>query len=210
MKLVLPTILTLCCAAVLFLLDPTRQRGSMIDPGSLAPSAMPERVGPWVRLDSDETLPHAYPPHNLVWERVTTYQPASTESGDAAFVHVIIAQDRRDLLAYEPSYAMRAGGWSSESAETTDGLNASQHSRREGLLKETLTIETAYILPGVWGPDRSIIDDAHPHGSGWPGPGAMVQLLTSSPLVQDPSSLRDLVKNTAAELAAAMDSGQAP
>ncbi|MGD1916417.1 MAG: hypothetical protein ACFCBV_09555 [Phycisphaerales bacterium] len=209
MKLVLPTILTLCCSVVILLVDPARQRGSMIEPSDIAPSAMPDRVGAWLRSNSNEELPHAYPPHNEVWERVTVYRPQGVETADAAFVRVIIAQDRRDLLAYEPSYAMRIGGWTPEGAEATNGLTVSRHARREGPLREMLTIETAYVAPGEWGASRGVIDDAQPDGPGWPGPGAVVQLLTTSP-AEDPGALRQMVRDTAAELAAAMAPERAP
>lgn len=210
MNRVFPVILLLVVAAGVLVIDPARRAGEMIEPHRLAPDELPQQVGQWVRSKDVDELPRAYPPHNEIWSRTTRYQRAGLDGVETAFVRVVIAQDYRNLLAFEPEYAMRAGGWTSERTQAANGLHATQHARRDGLLKETLRVETAYIAPGVWGPDRSLSEGARPIGPGWPGPGSMVQLLTTAPLAEDTTELRSLIKSVASALSTRLAQDASP
>lgn len=210
MKRTLPIIALFLVVAGVVVIDPARRMGEMIEPRNLAPAELPEEVGQWLRVEGDDELPRAYPPHNAVWTRTTRYQPQGFEGLQTAFVRVVIASDRRDLLAFEPEHAMRAGGWATQGARAAHGLRVTTHARRGELLDETLQVETAYVSPGAWGQRRDIVNGVRPEGPGWPGPGALVQLLRTSPVVEDADGLRAMVKDLAGELSSQLERGATP
>ena len=210
MKRLLPILVTMTIAVGLFVIDPVRHAEPAIDPSRLAVEDMPATIGPWLREGAPDVLPRAYAPRNEVWESVTSYRPRTYEGPGSAYVRIVIAQDRRDLLAYEPAHAMRAGGWSSIDGELHDGLWQTQHTRREGLLSERVILCTAYVAPGGWGASAHVLDETRPAGSGWPGPAALVQVLTTAPVAADPTALHAFAQDLATALSARLAGGERP
>ena len=194
MKRVLPTILTIVLAAGLWLGDPVRRGEPPLDPTSIDPGQQPGVVGMWQMAQAAVALPRAFPPHYAVSERVWVYE-TSARSDRKAFVRIIVAQDRRDLLAFEPTHAMRAGGWQPKSASVVEGLWHTRHVRSAQLLSETVILDTAFVLPRGWTAQYEIIEDTATLGPGWPGPGAIVQLI--APEGYETNALRRLVKSIA-------------
>ncbi|MFI4883187.1 MAG: hypothetical protein ACIAQU_11445 [Phycisphaerales bacterium JB064] len=200
MKRVLPTILTLVIAGCLWLIDPVRDEGPMISLSEAIVGTLPATPTGWMLGEATGDLPHAFPPHNAITQKLVVYNRLG-RSEASVFLRVVIAQDRRDLLAYEPTHAMRAGGWQPESALEVDGLWHTEHSRRSQLLDEVITVDTVYIVPGMWSAQFDLLDDAGLSGSGWPGPGAIVQLIISAEDGVNAQPFHDFVKAMAENVA---------
>lgn len=198
----LPIILVLLLAAGIFALDPVRRAGPMLAPEAVLADfePLPESIGAWQRDTQSEPLPRAFPPHNAVEGRTASYIHAPTNS--TAVVWIVLAQDRRDLLAFVPVHAMRAGGWSPTGGEEAEGLWRTRHARGGNLLVEYIELDTAFVVPGAWGPDRDELNQAAPRGPGWPGPGALVQVLLTAPREPQADDMRDQVRRLAELLAA--------
>lgn len=207
LKHIVPTIVLLLVALGVFLIDPMRRAGPALQPSLLAESLapVPELLGPWQLDGREESMPRAYQPLRSVYERTERYSCQA----DSAYVRVVIACDRRDLLAYVPSHAMHRKGWLALPVEIVEGLERSNHTYDSGLLVERITVESAYVLPGRWGPDAGVFDREAPMGSGWPGPGAVVQLLLTNPHAPA-NELREHVRELAQALALALQTGGAP
>lgn len=200
----MPTILTLLLAAALWLVDPVRQAGPMLAVDRLPLEPMPAMVGSAVRTDDRPDLPSAFVPRRRVLERVCAY--AQIRPGDApAFVRIVVAQDRRDLMAYDPIYAMRAGGWLTIGSQAEGKLLKSIHARPADPTDQTMVLLTAFVRPGTWGAHRQAILSGGPIGPGWPGPGAVVQAMV--PQGSDASAIRRLVESKAQRLARVLEDG---
>lgn len=198
MKRALPTALTLLLAAVLWLVDPVRRAEPAIDPSGIAGSiTLPELQG-WKADDARTALPSAFPPHNPISERTWVLDPAPL-SDQQSFLRVIVAQDRRDLLAFDPIHAMRAGGWQPVSAGSVDGLWVTRHTRTAPLLDETVTLATAFVVPGKWSGQGSMLRQHDASGPGWPGPGAIVQAIVSEG--DRATEIQELVEQLAEDIA---------
>lgn len=199
----LPIILVLLLALGVFLVDPARPAAPMMSPESLptAEQGLAQSVGTWNRDPTwDDTLPIAYPPHNEVLDTSARYMSSAT--GAEAFLRVVIAQDRRDLLAFEPTHAMRAGGWSSIGAEESSNLWQTRHTRHSDLVDEFLVVDTAFVIAGLWGPTPGITHAVSTGGPGWPGPGAIVQVLHGGgSAAADADILREEARRVADRLA---------
>lgn len=198
-----PIILVVLLAAGIFLADPARRARAMIAPSSIPAGLreLPSDIPGWRADDLREPLPRAYPPHNAVWEASARYIADAPGSASVAYFRIVIAQDRRDLMAFDPTHAMRAGGWELVGATSTEGLRQTEHARRAGLLSERVVLETAYVEPGRWGPMPRTYDRAAGVDPGWPGPGAMVQVLVTAPVEGNALSLRAWVRERAGQLA---------
>lgn len=204
MKRVLPIIVTLVLLVGLWKADPVRRADPMIEPAPLTRIDFPAVLGPWRLETLDGQLPKAFPPHNEVAERVAVYQSALV--GDApAYVRVVVAQDRRDLLAYEPTHAMQKIGWSPVVAEQSGDLWHTRHLRPTTLLDRAIDVHTAFVLPGTWGPEPSLHRSLDAAGPGWPGPGAIVQVIIPDGLDAEPMLVltRDLASSLAQNLESA-------
>lgn len=199
-KRVLPTILTLVIAGCLWLVDPVRRAGPMISPNEAMIGTLPATPTGWELGEATGDLPRAFPPHNAITQKLVVYNRLG-RSEASVFLRVVIAQDRRDLLAYEPAHAMRAGGWQPESSLEVDGLWRTEHSRRSQLLEEVIIVDTAYVVPGRWSATLDLLHDAGLSGGGWPGPGAIVQLIIPAEDGVNARAFHDLVKEVAASVA---------
>ncbi|MFI4917196.1 MAG: hypothetical protein ACIAS6_11910 [Phycisphaerales bacterium JB060] len=189
MRRVVPIILVLPIALMVYLADPIRRAGPMIDPVAIAApnGELPPAINGWVRAIESEMLPRAYPPHNLTWQPTARYVDPLT--GDEAFLRVVVVQDRRDLLAFDPSEAMRAGGWAHEGSRKDERFHHTSHRKGPEPFTERVTLDTVYVAPGYLGPNREAISRIDHQGPGWPGPAALVQLLLTS---DDPVAHKNL------------------
>ncbi|MEQ9095644.1 MAG: hypothetical protein RIE32_05210 [Phycisphaerales bacterium] len=225
MRRSIPVILILPVAAAVYMADPIRRQGPMLDPASVDVDAhvLQQDVAGWVRTETSQQMPLAFPPHNAVRIETIRYVIRSTPEGDIglldddrriiaeAFLRIVIAQDRRDLLAFDPIEAMRSGGWSGQAGEDTDELRRTVHQRGPGPFTESVTLDTAYVAPGAWGADPAVLNAAGDLDRGWPGQGAMVQLLIAdAPSEQDAQALRNVVRSAAEALAEALAGSEAP
>ncbi len=202
----LPIILVLLLALGIFFADPARRAEPMISPARVlvAVRGLPVTIAGWQLVDQGDSLPRAYPPHYDVWEASARYGSDAPASGSTAYLRIVIAQDRRDLLAFDPTHAMRAGGWEPDVSvrpTETNGLWRTQHTRGAGLLDERVVLETAYVVPGRWGSDSRDLRILVDAGPGWPGPGAIVQMLVTAPVGPNAQAMRDVVKEMAQQLA---------
>lgn len=207
MKTIVPIIAILGLALGVYALDPMRHAGPALRPAALGESmaGAPAFLGDW-RLDGPHTdMPRAFDTFREVHDRTVRY----VLGNDMAYVRVAIALDRRDLRAYMPAHAMRRVGWSPSPADVHDGLERCVHQRDTGLLEERVSVESAYVLPGQWGHDAGLIDRASPVGPGWPGPGAVVQLVLTNPEA-GADALRRHVRDLADALAHQMQVGVEP
>lgn len=196
MKRALPTALTLVLATGLWLVDPVRRAEPAIDPASIALTVATPAA--WGLSDAQADLPRAYPPHNRVAERTWVFDSMPGTSG-RSFLRVVVAQDRRDLLAYDPVHAMQAGGWHSRSAQSSNGLWLTHHARSAPLLDETVTVVSAFVIPDVWSDQSALVYQQSASGPGWPGPGATVQLIL--PEDQPSAEVCDHIKQIAQHIA---------
>lgn len=209
----LPIILVLLLALGVYLTDPARRAGPMIEPAALPTAAkwQSPTIEGWTRTDDQsERLPRAYPPHNSIWRVSVAYFTGTYGDGSEAYLRVVIAQDCRDLLAFEPTQAMRAGGWDLVDAQPIDGLWRTTHTSRAGLLDEFIELDTAFVAPGQWGSSPSIIDAQHANGPGWPGPGAIVQVLFSGTIDASAHAVREEVRRLAQDLASELGQAGTP
>lgn len=207
----LPIILVLVLALGVFLVDPARRAGSMISPANLplAGQDLSPILGRWIRDTSwNNTLPRAFPTHNQVWDGSARY--VSSASGSEAFLLVVIAQDRRDLHAFDPTHAMRADGWEPIDGEIIGEFLQTRHTRHTNLLDEFRVLETAFVAPGRWGANPSITNAAGNDGPGWPGPGAIVQMRVAGSAGDDAAGLRDEVRRLAQQLSTELATVDAP
>lgn len=208
-----PIILVLLLALGVFLVDPARRADPMIEPARLPTAAQwrPPTIGGWIRSDDEsDRLPRAYPPHNKIWQASVAYFISTPGGGSEAYLRVVIAQDRRDLLAFEPTHAMRAGGWEPVRAQAVGELWRTRHSSHSGLLDEFVVLDTAFIAPGRWGSDPSITYAASTEGPGWPGPGAIVQVLFSGTIGDNAEAVREEVRRVAEQLSGELETTGTP
>lgn len=207
----LPIILVLVFALGVFLVDPARRAGPMIEPAGLPAAGhdLPLTLDVWIRDTSwNNTLPRAFPTRNQIWDGSARY--VSSASGSEAFLLVVIAQDRRDLLAFDPTHAMRADGWEPIDGEIIGEFLQTRHTRHTNLLDEFRVLETAFVAPGRWGASPSITNAAGHDGPGWPGPGAIVQMRVAGPAGNDAAGLRDEVRRLARRLSTELAAVDAP
>jgi hypothetical protein len=200
----LPILLVLLLALGVFVADPVRRAGEMIDAASLRAVAgdAPPNVEGWILVDDPrERLPRAYPPHNEVTTRSASYVIGPFGPSPEAYVRVVVAQDCRDLLAYDPSHSMLAGGWRPVEAREHGGLWHSAHARRSALIDELVVLETAFVAPGRWGSDPAITSPANASGPGWPGAGAIVQVLLIGSATNHADAMRAEVRRLAERVA---------
>lgn len=221
LRRVVPVILILPLAAMVYVIDPIRHQGSMIDPLSYEDrvARLVSETPGWARTDLSESLPRAFPPHNRYLEATTQYRSIGTSgrlvsgppSVAQAFLRIVIVQDRRDLLAFDPIQAMRAGGWTNQLERDYEGFRRTIHVRGPGQYGEQVTLDTIYVVPGDWGADPGIIEEADRSGPGWPGPGAIVQLLlTDGDERSEAPGLSDAAKRVAGALAESFNQGEHP
>lgn len=206
-KHVVPIIILLALAAALYAVDPLRRAGPGLTPASMEQmlSEPPASLGLWQLGGHQDALPRAFQSFHEVSEQSVRY----VQGNETAYLRVAIARDRRDLRAYAPAHAMRRAGWSALPPVEQHGLELCIHQREMGLLAERISIESAYVLPGRWGHQAKAIDRAPPLGPGWPGPGAVVQLVLTNP--EAPANeLRQHVRDLAEELASSLQGDQAP
>jgi hypothetical protein len=170
--------------------------------------SLPNTIGEaWQRLresDREERLPRAYPPHNAVFETSASYARRSgmeSPSGSAAFIRVVVAQDRRDLLAFHPIHAMRRGGWEPDGSQQGEHAWRTRHVHTEDFLTEFIELDTVYVVPGFFGPRALVFESAAGRGPGWPGPGALVQVLVTAPGEAEAEQLRAAAIDLAQQLA---------
>jgi|GEM_PF-4276418 len=209
----LPIIFVLLIALVVFLVDPARRAGPMIEPATLptATDWQAPTIEGWTRNDDEsERLPRAYPPHNAIWRISVAYYTGAPGVGSEAYLRVVIAQDCRDLLAFEPTQAMRAGGWEPVDAQATGGLWRTTHTSHAGLLDEFVILDTAFVVPGRWGSSPSITSAESAQGPGWPGPGAIVQVLFSGAINENAQAVREEVRRMANVLAQELETAGTP
>lgn len=206
-KHAVPIIILLALAAALYAVDPLRRAGPGLTPASMEQmhSEPPASLGLWQLDGHQDALPRAFNSFHEVNERSVRYML----DNDTAYLRVAVARDRRDLRAYAPAHAMRRAGWSALPPVAQHGLELCYHEREMGLLAERISIESAYVLPGRWGHQAKAIDRAPPLGPGWPGPGAVVQLLLTNPDAPA-EALRQHVRTLADELAKSLQGDQAP
>jgi hypothetical protein len=216
-----PIILIIPLAVAVYLADPIRHKGTMVDPSAYEAGIadlIVETPG-WTRTELSETLPRAFPPHNAYLDKTTQYQyvgAAGLPGGDSpsateAFLRIVIVQDRRDLLAFDPIQAMRAGGWTGRAGQRREGFRRTIHGRGPGQYGERVTLDTIYVVPGAWGADPQIIAEAGRSGPGWPGPGAIVQLLLNGGGEQgEAPGLSEAARRVAEALARSLPDGDQP
>lgn len=209
MRRIVPVILVLPIALMVYLADPIRRAGPMIDPEAIASAhaELPPAIDGWARASESETLPRAYPPHNLTWQPTARYVDPLT--GDEAFLRVVVVQDRRDLLAFDPSEAMRAGGWTHEESRKGERFHRTSHRKGPEPFTERVTLDTVYVAPGYLGPDREATSNIDHRGPGWPGPAALVQLLLTSDAPEAHKNLQDAAWDLARALADRLDAERA-
>lgn len=175
----------LALALAVCVADPIRRSGGMVDLEALEDNATSlARTPPgWVRVESSQPLPRAYPPHNAFLDETIQYRRLSGSGFDnpnlIAFLRIAIVQDRRDLLAFDPIEAMRANGWTSEDGPTGQDARRTIHGRGIDAYGDRVTLDTIYVVPGDFGADPELIAEAGHRGPGWPGPGAIVQVLVT-------------------------------
>ncbi len=201
----IPFILVLLVALGVFLVDPIRRAGEMIDPKAIPIVAQwsPPRIDGWFHSEgSSDSLPRAYPPHNAIKSETVAYVSGMVGLASEAYLRVVVAQDCRDLLAYEPSHSMLAGGWEPVDAEEAGGFWRTRHAHRSTLVDEVVVLETIFVAPGVWGSNPTITRPAHNPGPGWPGPAAVVQVLFVGSFGDNANAVRTEARHLAEQLAA--------
>ena len=199
----LPIILVMLLALGVFVIDPARRADPMISAAGLsaAPWGAPTIDG-WIRNDDEtERLPRAYPPHNTVRSESAAYVASTVGLASEAYLRVVMAQDCRDLLAYDPNHSMLAGGWEPVDAQAIGGFWRTRHTHRSALLDEVVVLDTMFVAPGQWGSDPAITSPAHNPGPGWPGPGAIVQVLFVGSVGENAATMRAEVQRLAENLA---------
>lgn len=212
---VLPTIVLVALALGVFALDPVRRAPAAIEPGSLVVGPELPQGSAWLGRESiqdqpAQDLPRAYPPHKSYADVVFGFEASEGGLDGEAFLRVVVVEDRHDLLAFEPRYAMRAGGWDMVASGASDGMWRTEHTQGSGLLRERLVVETVYVVPGRWDARRAIAAEAGTLGPGWPGPGALVQIVATLPLGADLEPLRAQAQAIAEELSASLAGDEQP
>ncbi len=185
LRQIVPVITMLALALAVCVADPIRRSGAVIDLESLDAEVASLVRAPrgWVRVEFAQPLPKAYPPHYAFIDETTQFRRlAGTGIENAtliAFLRIAVVQDRRDLLAFDPAEAMRANGWTSEDGAADQDARRTVHGRGTDAYGDRVTLDTIYVVPGDWGPDPALIANAGHRGPGWPGPGAIVQVLVT-------------------------------
>jgi len=199
-------VIALCAGVVL--VDPSRGHGAARIPEAWSEAAdLPPRIGRWTAAEADGTLPWAISPRRAVRVLEAAYAPARGRPATAR-VRIVLAADRRDLLAVCPDLAMSAGGWERHELRLETASTTSTHQRRAGPVAERAVAYTAFAIPGRVAGSWEALGDLDAAGPGWPGPGAAVQaVVRGEPAAGRGAELAAWVEQAAARLAGAGQGG---
>ncbi|MEO1008379.1 MAG: hypothetical protein AAFX79_07415 [Planctomycetota bacterium] len=156
-------------------------------------------VGPWTYRAEDDPPRSAFRTRHEVVVRRLVFRHRSGGPRAMAVLQIVLAADRRDLLAYEPAYALPLAGWRPAEPDQLESRSMLMV-RGEGPLAERIRADHQAVLPGrVAGGWRQAIR-AEPIGPGWPGPAAAVQVFAMQLEPPDYDRLTDAVRALAERL----------